>query len=171
MSVDFPPFALSEEHEALRESVRALADDKIAPRAAEIDRTGEFPWDVYEALVKADLRAAHIPFILADMAMHLEAARQLTYAAAARSVRAMAGEQVADLTFFSSACKCLASDVAMSVTTDAQVHGVFGPTDEGLKPLVQPAPCGVPWRPVRSTVGEPHLRGPEVPASRRTARS
>src|SRR6201998_2500808 len=61
MSPDFPAFALSEEHEALRESVRALADDKIAPRAAEIDRTGEFPWDVYEALVKADLQAVHIP--------------------------------------------------------------------------------------------------------------
>ena len=61
MSDDFPAFALSEEHAALRESVRALADDKIAPRAAEIDRTSEFPWDVYEALVKADLQAVHIP--------------------------------------------------------------------------------------------------------------
>jgi alkylation response protein AidB-like acyl-CoA dehydrogenase len=61
MSLDFPAFALSEEHEALRESVRALADDKIAPRAAEVDRTSEFPWDVYEALVKADLQAVHIP--------------------------------------------------------------------------------------------------------------
>jgi alkylation response protein AidB-like acyl-CoA dehydrogenase len=61
MSPDFPAFALSEEHQALRESVRALADDKIAPRAAEVDRTGEFPWDVYEALVKADLQAVHIP--------------------------------------------------------------------------------------------------------------
>ncbi|MGH3233005.1 MAG: acyl-CoA dehydrogenase family protein, partial [Streptosporangiaceae bacterium] len=39
MSHDFPAFALSEEHEALREAVRALADDKIAPRAAEVDRT------------------------------------------------------------------------------------------------------------------------------------
>jgi alkylation response protein AidB-like acyl-CoA dehydrogenase len=352
MSLGFPPFALSEEHEALRESVRALADDKIAPRAAEIDRTGEFPWDVYEALVKADLQAVHIPeayggagadaiataivieevaracassslipavnklgtvplllagsadikaaylppvargeamfsyalsepeagsdavamrtsavrtdsgyvlngvkrwitnagvskyytvmavtdpaagpngisafvledgdagfsfgapehklgikgsptrelyfdecaipasrligtegeglkialrtldhtritiaaqalgiaqgaldyalgyvkerkqfgralagfqglqFMLADMAMQLEAARQLTYAAAARSDRAMAGEKVDDLTFFSSACKCLASDVAMSVTTDAvQLLGGYG---------------------------------------------
>src|ERR1700735_625798 len=55
------PFALSEEHQALRESVRALADDKIAPRAAEIDRTSEFPWDVYDALVKNDLQAVHIP--------------------------------------------------------------------------------------------------------------
>jgi alkylation response protein AidB-like acyl-CoA dehydrogenase len=61
MSLDFPAFALSEEHEALRESVRALADDKIAPRAAEVDQTSEFPWDVYEALVKADLQAVHIP--------------------------------------------------------------------------------------------------------------
>src|SRR6516162_8016007 len=61
MSDDFPAFALSEEHEALREAVRALADDKIAPRAAVIDRTGEFPWDVYEYLVKADLQAVHIP--------------------------------------------------------------------------------------------------------------
>ena len=61
MSDDFPAFALSEEHEALREAVRALADDKIAPRAADIDRTSEFPWDVYEALVKADFQAVHIP--------------------------------------------------------------------------------------------------------------
>src|SRR3984893_7191021 len=61
MSLDFPAFALSEEHEALRESVRALAEDKIAPRAAEVDETGEFPWDVHEALAKADLTAVHIP--------------------------------------------------------------------------------------------------------------
>ena len=57
----------------------------------------------------------------------LEAARQLTYAAAAKSERAMAGEKIDDLTFFSSACKCLASDVAMSVTTDAvQLLGGYG---------------------------------------------
>src|SRR5580692_10566908 len=61
MSSDCPVFALSEEQEALREAVRALADDKIAPRAAEIDRTSEFPWDVYDALVKADLHAVHVP--------------------------------------------------------------------------------------------------------------
>src|ERR1700735_5373986 len=54
-------FALSEEHQALREAVRALADDKIAPRAAEIHRTAEFPWDVYDSLVKADFHAVHIP--------------------------------------------------------------------------------------------------------------
>src|SRR5487761_1774191 len=248
MSLDFPAFALPEEHEALREAVRSLADDKIAPRAAEVDRTSEFPWDVYEALVKADLQAVHIPeayggagadaiataivyeegaracaasslipavnklgtvplllagsedlkqrylppvargevmfsyalsepdagsdavamkaravrdgdsyvlngtkrwitnagasrfytvmpvtdfqgvqFMLADMAMKLEAARQLTYAAAAKSERAMVGQADPDLTFFSSACKCLASDAAMAITTDAvQLLGGYG---------------------------------------------
>ncbi len=68
-----------------------------------------------------------VQFMLADMAMKLEAARQLTYAAAARSDRAMAGEESPDLTFFSSACKCFASDVAMEVTTDAvQLLGGYG---------------------------------------------
>jgi alkylation response protein AidB-like acyl-CoA dehydrogenase len=39
----------------------------------------------------------------------------------------MHGEKVADLTFFSSACKTMASDVAMSVTTDAvQLLGGYG---------------------------------------------
>src|ERR1700683_900288 len=61
MSDEAPMYTLSEEHDALREAVRALADDKIAPRAAEVDRTSEFPWDVHEALVKADLQAVHIP--------------------------------------------------------------------------------------------------------------
>jgi alkylation response protein AidB-like acyl-CoA dehydrogenase len=68
-----------------------------------------------------------VQFMLADMAMKVEAARQLTYAAAARSERAMAGEPAPDLTFMSSACKCFASDVAMEVTTDAvQLLGGYG---------------------------------------------
>jgi alkylation response protein AidB-like acyl-CoA dehydrogenase len=55
-----------------------------------------------------------IQFMLADMAMQLEAARQMVYVAAAKSER---GD--ADLPFFGAAAKCYASDVAMSVTTDA----------------------------------------------------
>ena len=58
---DFDLYRPSAEHVLLRESVRALAGDKIAPRAAEIDETGEFPWDVYEALVQGDLHAIHVP--------------------------------------------------------------------------------------------------------------
>ncbi|TXS13541.1 acyl-CoA dehydrogenase, partial [Streptomyces sp. adm13(2018)] len=65
----------------------------------------------------------------ADMAMKLEAARQLTYAAAARSERVSAGGTKEDLTFFGAAAKCFASDVAMEVTTDAvQLLGGYGYT-------------------------------------------
>src|SRR5690349_16572390 len=65
-----------------------------------------------------------IQFMLADMAMKLEAARQLTYAAAAKSERLDA-----DLTFQGAAAKCFASDVAMEVTTDAvQLLGGYGYT-------------------------------------------
>ena len=63
-----------------------------------------------------------IQFMLADMAMKIEAARQLTYAAAVKSEN-----DSSDLTFYSAASKCLASDTAMQVTTDAvQILGGYG---------------------------------------------
>src|SRR4051812_18012510 len=65
-----------------------------------------------------------LQFMLADMGMKVEAARQLTYAAAGRSER-----NDPDLTFFGAAAKCFASDTAMQVTTDAvQVLGGYGYT-------------------------------------------
>jgi alkylation response protein AidB-like acyl-CoA dehydrogenase len=57
----FDTYVLPEEHQLLRKTVREVADDKIAPRAAEIDETAEFPWDVHDALVAADLHAVHVP--------------------------------------------------------------------------------------------------------------
>jgi len=57
----FDTFVLPEEHQLLRKTVREVVEDKIAPRAAEIDEAGEFPWDVHDALVAADLHAVHVP--------------------------------------------------------------------------------------------------------------
>jgi alkylation response protein AidB-like acyl-CoA dehydrogenase len=65
-----------------------------------------------------------LQFIVADMAMQLEAARQMVYVAASKSER-----NDPDLPFFGAAAKCLASDVAMQVTTDAvQLLGGAGHT-------------------------------------------
>ena len=61
MSQDFPAYALSAEHDALRESVRALAEHEIAPYAAKVDEAAQFPQEAHDALVKADLHAVHIP--------------------------------------------------------------------------------------------------------------
>ncbi|MHA3023220.1 acyl-CoA dehydrogenase [Mycobacterium sp. BMJ-28] len=63
-------------------------------------------------------------FMLADMAMKIEAARLMVYTAAARGER---GEP--NLQFLASASKCFASDVAMEVTTNAvQLFGGYGYT-------------------------------------------
>jgi alkylation response protein AidB-like acyl-CoA dehydrogenase len=67
-----------------------------------------------------------VQFMLADMAMKVEAARQLVYVATSRAER---GEP--NLGFISSAAKCFASDTAMSVTTDAvQLLGGYGYTKD-----------------------------------------
>jgi alkylation response protein AidB-like acyl-CoA dehydrogenase len=65
-----------------------------------------------------------VQFMLADMAMRVEAARLMVYTAAARAERGEKG-----LGFISSAAKCFASDVAMEVTTNAvQLFGGAGYT-------------------------------------------
>ena len=45
----------------LRDAVRVLADERIGPRAAEIDRTAEFPWDVKELLASHDILGLPFP--------------------------------------------------------------------------------------------------------------
>jgi alkylation response protein AidB-like acyl-CoA dehydrogenase len=67
-----------------------------------------------------------VQFMVADMAMKVEAARQLVYVANASAERG-----AADLTFLSSASKTFASDTAMEVTTDAvQLLGGYGYTKD-----------------------------------------
>ena len=43
-------FGLGEQAEMLRDSVRSFADDEIAPRAAEIDRSNDFPADLWKKM-------------------------------------------------------------------------------------------------------------------------
>ena len=46
---------LSDEQREIRDLVRTIARERIAPRAAEIDKSGEFPWDVVEVFRENDL--------------------------------------------------------------------------------------------------------------------
>ncbi|CAN5502646.1 acyl-CoA dehydrogenase [soil metagenome] len=57
---DYPMYALSEEHQAIREAVRAVCDAKVAPHAAEVDDLSEFPQAAYDALAASDFAAPHI---------------------------------------------------------------------------------------------------------------
>jgi alkylation response protein AidB-like acyl-CoA dehydrogenase len=52
---------LSNEERQLLDSVKALARDEIAPRAAAYDRSGEFPWDNVQAINALGLNAMFVP--------------------------------------------------------------------------------------------------------------
>ncbi len=54
-------FSFTEEQRAFQASIRQLTDDKIAPRAQEIDATDEYPWDLDELLVKNGFAAVSYP--------------------------------------------------------------------------------------------------------------
>jgi len=59
--VDAVTYRLTEEQTLLRDAVRVLADERVAPRAAEIDRTGEFPQDLRRLLAEQDILALPFP--------------------------------------------------------------------------------------------------------------
>ena len=50
-----PSELLTEEQREIRELVRTLARERVAPRAAEIDKSAEFPWDIVEVLREHEL--------------------------------------------------------------------------------------------------------------------
>ncbi|HUQ43323.1 MAG TPA: acyl-CoA dehydrogenase family protein [Candidatus Limnocylindria bacterium] len=56
-----PTYRLTEEQVLLRDTVRTLAHERIAPRAAEIDRSGEFPEDIRQLLAEQDVLALPYP--------------------------------------------------------------------------------------------------------------
>ena len=56
-----PTYRLTEDQQLLRDAVRVLADERVAPRAAEIDRTAEFPEDLRQLLAAQDILALPFP--------------------------------------------------------------------------------------------------------------
>ncbi|CAL8479328.1 acyl-CoA dehydrogenase family protein [Caballeronia sp. S22] len=52
---------LSDEEKMIVDSVKSLAREQIAPRAAEYDRTGAFPWDNIKGINELGLNAMFIP--------------------------------------------------------------------------------------------------------------
>ena len=54
-------YALTEEHEAVREAVREIAEREVAPYAAEVDADSRYPVEAQKALTAAGFHATHIP--------------------------------------------------------------------------------------------------------------
>ncbi len=54
-------FQLGEDIDALRDAVRAFADEQIAPRAAEIDRSDQFPMDLWRKMGELGVLGITVP--------------------------------------------------------------------------------------------------------------
>ena len=54
-------FELSEEHRLIKDTARRIAREVVAPRAKELDETGEYPQDYFEAFKQAGLLGMAIP--------------------------------------------------------------------------------------------------------------
>jgi alkylation response protein AidB-like acyl-CoA dehydrogenase len=54
-------YRLTEEQVLLRDTIRQLAEERIAPRAAEVDRSGEFPEDIRQLLASHDVLGLPVP--------------------------------------------------------------------------------------------------------------
>ena len=61
MSLDDRNWNLTDDQEELRLRARQLAVEVVAPRAAEVDRTESYPWDVVEALREAGFMGMTLP--------------------------------------------------------------------------------------------------------------
>jgi len=61
MPDEYPMYALSEEHQAIREAVRAVCDAKVAPYATDVDENARYPQEAADALQAADFHAPHVP--------------------------------------------------------------------------------------------------------------
>ncbi|MCZ2817092.1 acyl-CoA dehydrogenase family protein [Modestobacter sp. VKM Ac-2984] len=61
MSNNAVPYGLTEEHEAVREAVREIAEREIAPFAAEVDAESRYPVEAQKALTAAGFHATHVP--------------------------------------------------------------------------------------------------------------
>jgi alkylation response protein AidB-like acyl-CoA dehydrogenase len=53
-------YDLPQEYKDFRDTIRQIVDDRVRPRAAEIDATGEYPWDVRKLFAEQDILA--LPF-------------------------------------------------------------------------------------------------------------
>ena len=54
-------FELNEEQKLIQGIARRIAKERVAPRAADLDETGEFPPDIFEAFRDVELLGLTIP--------------------------------------------------------------------------------------------------------------
>nr|WP_222928581.1 acyl-CoA dehydrogenase family protein [Oceanobacillus piezotolerans] len=81
---------LTEQQEMIQKVARLIAKDHIEPRAAEVDRTGEFPWDNVRVMAENGLFGVHVPEeyggVGGDMISHVAVVEEIAKVCASTSV-------------------------------------------------------------------------------------
>lgn len=54
-------YLLTEEQQMIRDLARQIAEEKVLPVRAELDETGEFPWEIMKVLAQSDLFGLFVP--------------------------------------------------------------------------------------------------------------
>jgi alkylation response protein AidB-like acyl-CoA dehydrogenase len=54
-------YDLPQEHKDFRDAIRQIVDERVQPRAADIDRGGEYPWDIRKLFAEHDILALPLP--------------------------------------------------------------------------------------------------------------
>jgi alkylation response protein AidB-like acyl-CoA dehydrogenase len=88
--VEGSSFALTDVQRQFRDTMRLFCEERVAPHAAEVDRTAEFPWKSFEACCELELPALGIPEAYggagADMVTQAIAAEELARVCASTSL-------------------------------------------------------------------------------------
>jgi alkylation response protein AidB-like acyl-CoA dehydrogenase len=83
-------FALTDEQRQFQQTMRSFSEERIAPQAAEIDRSAEFPWKSFEACCELELPSLGIPVAYggagADMVTQAIMAEELARVCASTSL-------------------------------------------------------------------------------------
>ena len=108
-------YRLTEEQVLLRDTIHQLAEERIAPRAAEVDRTGEFPEDIRQLLADYEVLALPFPTEYGGVGADL-----LT--------QCLAVEQIARA--------CVTSSLILSVTGLGSLPILLGGSDEQKQRLI-----------------------------------
>src|SRR5215207_6094464 len=134
-------YSIPQELQDFRELVRRISDERVAPRAAEIDREDEYPWDLRQLLGEQDVLGLPFPveyggtgtgtlmlqIAVAKLEHKLGVKGSPTGSLVLEGACARAERGDADLGKYSSMAKVFASDTAMAVTVEAvQVLGGYG---------------------------------------------
>jgi alkylation response protein AidB-like acyl-CoA dehydrogenase len=108
-------YRLTEEQILLRDTIHQLAEERIAPRAAEIDRTGEFPEDIRQLLAAQEVLGLPFPSEYGGVGADL-----LT--------QCLAVEQIARA--------CVTSSLILTVTGLGSIPILLGGSDEQKQRLI-----------------------------------